>query len=214
MAIIDSFRPNATTLEFSAWPEDITGLERILLTARGDLQRMLSAFFAETISIKSIYANTGPRNGPACNEAPVTQEREVHLVCRGRTVCVATSTITLSSALCEGLFLDDKFAVGQMFRKLGQPPKFELLDAGAGRDEHTGRRTLWRRYTLSTEGFHCDIVEAFPDRDMFVRGAAWFDDAPMPQRGAVPPSVPELKAKAAQVVQELHASVAAGEVVA
>ena len=61
MAIIDSFRPNATTLEvrtvsaggfavtlplkrfiqFSAWPEDITGLERILLTARGDLQRML-----------------------------------------------------------------------------------------------------------------------------------------------------------------------------
>lgn len=65
MAIIDSFRPNATTLEvrvilanrvtptepfiqFSAWPEDITGLERILLTARGDLQRMLRCAISRT----------------------------------------------------------------------------------------------------------------------------------------------------------------------
>ena len=104
-------------------------------------------------------------------EEPITQRREVHLLCSGKTVCVATSTVTITAPLCERLFLDEKFAIGQMFRKLQTPPQFALLECGCRLED--GRRVLWRRYTLSTEGFECDITEVFPDRDMFVLGEQW-----------------------------------------
>ncbi|KAI0290423.1 hypothetical protein B0F90DRAFT_1825103 [Multifurca ochricompacta] len=171
MAVIDSFKANATSVEFS-WPPDLTGLERIMLSAQGDLQRLLSAFFARTINIKPIYAHTSPRTQPASPEDPITQRREVHLLCDGKTVCVATSFVTITSPLCERLFLDEKFAVGQTFRKMQTPPQFALLDCGIKMGENE-KRTLWRRYTLSTEGFECDITEVFPDRDMFVLGDQW-----------------------------------------
>ncbi|KAI0272738.1 hypothetical protein BC834DRAFT_817261 [Gloeopeniophorella convolvens] len=170
MAVIDSFKANATSVEFT-WPVELTGLERIMLSAHGDLQRLLSAFFAQTISIKPIYAHTSPRTHTASPEDPLLQRREVHLLCGGKTVCVATSSVTLTSPLCERLFLDEKFAIGQMFRKMQTPPQFALIDCGI-RFEN-GTNALWRRYTLSTEGFECDITEVFPDRDMFVQGEKW-----------------------------------------
>jgi hypothetical protein len=74
----------------------------------------------------------------------------------------------------ERLFLDEKFAIGQMFRRMQTPPQFALLDCGSKFE--AGKRVLWRRYTLSTEGFLCDIVEVFPDRDMFVEGERWLSE--------------------------------------
>lgn len=173
MAVIDSFKANATSVDFS-WPAELTGLERIMLSAHGDLQRLLSAFFARPINIKSIYAHTSPRTHTASPEEPITQRREVHLVCCGKIACVATSEVTITAPLCERLFLDEKFAIGQMFRKMQTPPQFALLDCGVGFED--GKNTLWRRYTLSTEGFVCDITEVFPDRDMFNLGERWLDE--------------------------------------
>jgi len=170
MAVIDSFKANTTSVDFQ-WPADISGLERIMLSAHGDLQRLLSAFFARAINIKTIYAHTSPRTHVASPEEPIIQRREVHLLCGGNTACIATSTVTISTPLCERLFLDEKFAIGQMFRKMQTPPQFALLECGSRLED--GKRVLWRRYTLSTEGFECDIVEVFPDRDMFVLGEQW-----------------------------------------
>lgn len=132
---------------------------------------LCSAFFARTINIKPIYAQTSPRTHTASPEEPITQRREVHLLCCGKTVCIATSTVTLTAPLCERLFLDEKFAIGQMFRKMQAPPQFALLDCGSKIED--GKCVLWRRYTLSTEGFECDITEVFPDRDMFTQGEQW-----------------------------------------
>lgn len=126
----------------------------------------------------------------------------MHLVCSGRTVCVATSNVCITSSECARLFLEEGYAIGQLFRKLGRYPRFELLDAGLVDDQDTGncgfqgtemnvnrdeiseekasllrkrrlKRKMWRRYTLSIDGFVADIVEVFPDRDMFVRGEEW-----------------------------------------
>jgi hypothetical protein len=58
-----------------------------------------------------------------------------------------------------------------MFRKMQKPPQFALLECGSRIEDC--KRVLWRRYTLSTEGFECDITEVFPDRDMFVLGERW-----------------------------------------
>jgi len=135
---------------------------------------LFSAFFARTINIKLIYAHTSPRTHTASPEEPITQRREVHLVCDGKTACVATSKVTITTPSCERLFLDEKFAIGQMFRKMQTPPQFALLDCGVGLED--GKETLWRRYTLSAEGFECDITEVFPDRNMFNLGERWLDE--------------------------------------
>jgi chorismate-pyruvate lyase len=173
MAVIDSFKANTTSVEFS-WPADLSGLERIILSAHGDLQRLLSAFFSHSINIKTIFAHTSPRTHEASPEQPITQRREVHLVCNGRTACIATSNVTITTPQIERLFLDEKFAIGQMFRKLQTSPEFALLECGS--NVEAGKRVLWRRYTLSMEGFVCDIVEVFPDRDMFVQGQKWLSE--------------------------------------
>jgi len=49
--------------------------------------------------------------------------------------------------------------------------QFSLLDAQT--QVVDGKRELRRTYTLETEGFLCEILEVFPDRDMFSRGEAW-----------------------------------------
>ncbi|KAK0205569.1 acetyl-CoA synthetase-like protein [Desarmillaria ectypa] len=182
MASQDTFSRTSTSVELSC-PEDITGLERIVLAAQGDLQRVLSSFFGRPISIERIYAHTSPREQPASPEHPITQKRQVHLVCSSRTVCVATSSVTITSPECEGLFLDQKFAIGQLFRHLRCPPKFTLIDAET--NVIGARRELRRNYRLEIEGIVCDILEEFPDRDMFVRGQGWLDE-PIPKIPAQP----------------------------
>ena len=169
-----------------------------MLSAHGDLQRLLrlvfaflhislpfsnssisrSAFFSHSINIKTIYAQTSPRTHAASPEEPITQRREVHLLCNDKTACIATSTVTITTPLVERLFLDEKFAIGQMFRRMQTPPQFALLECGSKFE--AGKRVLWRRYTLSTEGFLCDIVEVFPDRDMFVQGEQWLSESQQP----------------------------------
>lgn len=167
----DSYSTASTNVELTCVPDDTTGLERIMLAAQGDLQRLLSSFFGRPIFIELIYAHCSPRLTPASSDNPITQSREVHLVCESCTVCVATSTVTITSPQCERLFLDEKFPIGQTFRRLNRTPKFSLLNVETQAID--GKRELRRTYKLETEGFVAEILEVFPDRDMFVRGEAW-----------------------------------------
>ncbi|KAG1860825.1 hypothetical protein F4604DRAFT_1930139 [Suillus subluteus] len=151
----DTFNSASTNVELSCIPEDTTGLERIMLAAQGDLQRLMSSFFARPIFIE-------------------LQSRQVHLVCASRIVCTATSNVTITHPDFERLFLDDKYPIGQTFRKMLRHPQFTLLDAQA--QVVGGKRELRRTYTLETDGFLCEILEVWPDRDMFVRGEAWLTE--------------------------------------
>ncbi|KAI0670665.1 hypothetical protein C8Q78DRAFT_1070206 [Trametes maxima] len=166
----DTYTGASTSVEIDC-PEDVTGLERIMLVAQGDLQRLLSAFFARTITIESIYSHTEPRGAGASPENPIKQARQVHLKCGPRVLCIATSSVTVTSAECERLLLDEKFALGQIFRHLRCYPDFSLISVGAQVVE--GKRELRRRYQLKTEGILCEILEVFPDRDMFLKGTEW-----------------------------------------
>ena len=85
----------------------------------------------------------------------------------------ATSSVTVTSSECERLLLDEKFALGQIFRHLRTYPEFALLKV----DAHmvNGLRELRRTYKLETEGIRCEIEEVFPDRNMFDMGEAWLN---------------------------------------
>jgi hypothetical protein len=95
----------------------------------------------------------------------------------------------LTSPHVAHLFLEEKYAIGQMFRKLEKLPTFELVAVGLGvpgdtageegMPPSTDRKTqqqLWRRYKLIVPDFECDILEVFPSREMFIRGENWLDD--------------------------------------
>ncbi|KAL4266065.1 Poxc laccase transcription factor [Pleurotus pulmonarius] len=217
MAQIESFGPRVTSVSFP-WPAEVTGLERIVLSAQGDLQRILSAFFARPISVETIFAQTYtqkslddprvPLSEPSDEvlfnvspSSPISQTRQVHLQCANSTVCTATSTVRISSPQHAHLFLVEKYAIGQMFRKLGTIPQFELVEVGLGSpdiafpeskstDASTTVQPLWRRYRLSIPDFECEIVEVFPNRDMFTHGDEWLlGDKLEPRQPSIPSQV-------------------------
>ncbi|KAI6045108.1 hypothetical protein EDC04DRAFT_199003 [Pisolithus marmoratus] len=163
--------PIISSRQLSCMPRDVTGIERIMITAQGDLQRLLSAFFGRPIFVEPVCVDTSPRLHSASPDCAITQSRRVHLVCAGKVVCIATSTVALTSPVAERLLLDEKFPIGQTIRKLGQCPRFSLLNVETNTVDT--KRELRRTYTLEAAGFFAEILEVFPDRDMFVRGEAW-----------------------------------------
>lgn len=189
MAPFFTFTPNQTSVNF-AWPPEVTGIERIALSAHGDLQRILSAFFARPINIATVYTHTftegvegkkslslpeDDRIESTSTSSPIYQARQVELRCSDKVVCTATSSIVIRSPKAARLFLEDKFAVGQMFSKLGKPADAELLEVGFDTDEE-GTQNLWRKYLLHVDEFACEILEVFPSREMFRQGVCWLLD--------------------------------------
>ncbi|KAI0751195.1 hypothetical protein C8Q80DRAFT_557835 [Daedaleopsis nitida] len=168
----DSYTGASTSIEICC-PDNValTGLERIMVVAQGDLQRHLSAFLARTVIIECIYTKTSPLSSSASRAHPIHQERQVHLKCGQRILCVATSSVTITSPECERLLIRDRFALGQIFRHLRTYPDFALLNVDAQLVD--GKRELRRTYSLETEGIRCEILEVFPDRDMFDLGETW-----------------------------------------
>jgi hypothetical protein len=125
----------------------------------------------------------------ASQDAPIVQTRKVYLKCAGKVVCTATSRVRITSPECARLFLEEKYAIGQMFRRLEKVPAFDLLATGFGpADEPEGNprsvgdnkrdQELWRKYKLSIPDFECEILEVFPSREMFVVGETWLVDEP------------------------------------
>ncbi|KAK0497343.1 hypothetical protein EDD18DRAFT_1161705 [Armillaria luteobubalina] len=198
-----TFNSSGTSINYP-WPEGLTGIERIALASQGDLQRILSAFFAHSIQIDPVYSHTQLAISPdlpnvtlelpnskvidsVSPDSPIIQMRKVFLRCAGKTVCTATSTIRMTSPRAAHLVLIDKYPIGQTFRMLGQQPAFELLSVEFGEapismdkeeyDDAEGEQ-LQRKYRLSVEDFEAEILEVFPSRDMFSRGTDWLFDSP------------------------------------
>ncbi|KAG6896665.1 hypothetical protein C0992_006799 [Termitomyces sp. T32_za158] len=164
-----------------------------------------SAFFARPITIATVYSNAFyhrtiherpvPLTLPnptaiasVSRESPITQTRQVHLQCSNKIVCTATSSVRITSPTVANLFLVEKYAIGQMFSRMGKVPEFELVSVGLGpitdavptsshsEKPHTTDEQLWRKYRLSMEDFECEILEVFPTREMFVGGQYWLEE--------------------------------------
>ncbi|KAJ2923013.1 hypothetical protein H1R20_g14080, partial [Candolleomyces eurysporus] len=145
------------------------------------------SYSAKTTSISAV-ASASPTS-------PITQTRQVHLQCGGKIACTATSIVRITSPEVAHLFLEEKYAIGQMFRRLEKVPAFELLSVGIGpveqKEKYQGlgnsfsssektswsalesKKQLWRKYKLVIPDFECEILEVFPSREMFMDGEGW-----------------------------------------
>ena len=139
---------------------NFTKLERIALTANGNLQRIFSSYYDcavhvhvdsctrrvvreeknEMISSKqqqqllgmydTLPSSTNNDNSNNINDA--IWDRTVHISIHNQTklLCRATSIIHVKSSECIELIHTKKVGLGQLFRYLNRLPRFSLLDAG------------------------------------------------------------------------------------
>ena len=134
-----------------------TPMERIALTANGNLQRIFSSYYDSPVHVhvdsctrrkKKIPANGSsdvpqqqigfnhtsidfdPTSRPEVINGDAIWDRVVHIQVHNQTICKATSIISVQSAQCIQLIEEGTVGLGQMFRYLNKLPTFSLLDAG------------------------------------------------------------------------------------
>lgn len=122
-------------------------MERVALTANGNLQRIMSAHYDAPVYVHVLK----------CDRLNATTfDRHVKLVVGERTFCTAVGVIELYSDECMQAVEEKNVGVGQLFRFLGVLPSFRLLNAGRRADG-----SLWRDYELSCAQLRCRFVESF-----------------------------------------------------
>ena len=158
---------------------------------------------AEVVSTESILASAAEPQDSERSTTPevegagvLTQKREINLLCEGKVVCHAKSTVRASSPKAIDL-LQQGFFLGQVMRSMQHIPEFSLQNVNlwetdgcdclvpcdhVDRDSHDNadsdaggsdfsatstRSKMSRRYLVKVDGMECDIEEFFPDRSLF-----------------------------------------------
>jgi len=147
----------------------ISPLERIALTANGNLQRIFSSYYDAPVHVTVDKCQLRHNETKNINVSlfdmenlppiPAIWDRSVHLSVHDQNFCTAFSEIIVHSQECIVLVCSGKVGIGQIFRYLDKLPTFELIDAG--RLKQGG---MWREYVLSCDELTCQIREEFsPD---------------------------------------------------
>jgi chorismate-pyruvate lyase len=146
-------------------------LDRMLLTANGNLQRLVSSYYDAPVAVVvdaqqqqqqySSDSNTDISQGSTNTTSVAVWNRVVRLMVHNTTFCTATSTIQVHNDNCQRLVASGRVGLGQLFRYLNVLPEFALLGAGIGEATGTG---LWREYTLHCPELTCTIREEFCEK--------------------------------------------------
>ncbi|CAO3571173.1 unnamed protein product [Mortierella alpina] len=136
-------------------PDGFSGSERILLTANGNLQRLISAYFNKTVTV-TILENT---------QVPLTPDDDPAVMAHSSVKSTFSATTRLSAmpnpassskSQNSDLVVKNGVGIGQIFRYLDRLPSFELH--GLGRTD----KTFWREYSLTIPGVDCRLLEVLP----------------------------------------------------
>jgi hypothetical protein len=143
-------------------------LDRMALTANGNLQRLVSSYYDAPVSVvvDSCMLRKATTNGATSTDSttsllpsttPKVWDRTVHLtVFGGQTFCTAVSVITVHDPLCQQLVQSGQVGLGQLFRYLDLLPEFTLSGAGtsvgAGVENNEHDETLEASSTRTGKG--------------------------------------------------------------
>ncbi|KAH8552106.1 hypothetical protein BGW37DRAFT_490674, partial [Umbelopsis sp. PMI_123] len=169
---IDNVSPQ--TVKFNL-PKEFDGLERIILQATGNLQRLLSAYFNRPVNIqhvKNLELPATPNSDRQSyfdsdedsNDATVVIkrfERQINLYSEDKFLYKADSVLIVKNQTVLDLIEKQKAGIAQVFWALQRTPEFKLH--AIGRHGNEDRGSFWRDYTLSVDDLlHCHIREMFP----------------------------------------------------
>jgi len=154
----DIMAPNVT---FLALPDGFTPLQRLLLTANGNLERMLSSYFLKPLQL---YVSHNHKRHAS------VYDRQAALLLEGKQLMLAKTTVFITDPTWQQAVDSEGAEVGGLFRRFSELPTFTLHSTGHGPD------FVWRQYQLRASGMTCEINETFP-KSLF--------DAPAP----LPPQI-------------------------
>ena len=95
-------------------PEIFSPMERVVLTANGNLQRILSSYFNSPVSIQLCYN----QKVESKKDSLESFKRCVDLICKGKPMCRAISSIDICSQEMLSLITNDQVGIGQLFRQV------------------------------------------------------------------------------------------------
>lgn len=149
---IPSSAPNlgdimAPCVTFMPLPNGFTPLQRMLLTANGNVERILSAYYAKPMQLY-VVLNHMRADGSV-------YDRQSILLFEGRQLMLAKSTIFLTDDKWRQVLQQEKLEVGALFRRFSELPTFTLHSTGQGEG------FFWRQYSLKASGMTCEINETF-----------------------------------------------------
>ncbi|KAJ2706866.1 hypothetical protein H4R19_004966 [Coemansia spiralis] len=134
-------------------------VQRIMLMANGNLQRVLSAYYNLPVSIEVLYSEPEEPWSPKSTQLPLRYRRRINLICNRTIVCTAQSTVELLTQKAADLVIKDGVGIGQLFRYMNVLPTFLLLEAHLSDDD----TSFSRLYELRSLDVACIITEEFPD---------------------------------------------------
>ncbi|KAJ1962189.1 hypothetical protein GGI12_002799 [Dipsacomyces acuminosporus] len=134
-------------------------VQRIMLMANGNLQRVLSAYYNLPVSVEVLFNE--PENPKRLSERllPIRYRRHINLVCNKIVVCTAHSTVDLLTRKAADLVINQGVGIGQLFRFMNVLPTFALIEAQLSDSDSS----FWRLYELRSADVVCTIREEFPD---------------------------------------------------
>eukprot|EP01063_Lacrimia_lanifica_P017995 TRINITY_DN24977_c0_g1_i1.p1 TRINITY_DN24977_c0_g1~~TRINITY_DN24977_c0_g1_i1.p1 ORF type:complete len:232 (+),score=72.92 TRINITY_DN24977_c0_g1_i1:49-696(+) len=140
-------------------PAQFTGqfnaFERVVLLASGNLQSLVSAWFARPVCVKVMRNAEVPNRAGAAGHL-FDRVVEIHVEGKG-LFATAHSAVNVHSDAVYTAVKTGGIGLGQLFRSLDSMPRFTLL--GAGRPAGGG---LWRLYELHAPAISVRILETFP----------------------------------------------------
>jgi hypothetical protein len=126
--------------------EDFTPLDRVVITANGNLQRIISAYNNTPVKVTVLH-NEQVQAGK--------YDRKVSISCGGLEFCVATTQLSVTDPGMLAAIESKQVGIGQLFRKYNLLPHFTLLKAQKNGD------SFFRTYVLKAPGIECEICESF-----------------------------------------------------
>ena len=160
-----------TNSELDLNAHEFTPLERIILTANGNLQRIMSAYYSAAVRVQVKYCDVDKldsniydrqvdleatiKNNNGINSSDHANSNGENDIQR-KVFCTATGKVILHSEECVKAIESKKVGVGQLFKHLGILPSFQLIDAG-----HNTDGSLFREYKLISSHMTCHFTEVF-----------------------------------------------------
>lgn len=130
-------------------PDGFTPLQRILMSANGNVERVVSSFHARPVQTYVVVNHA--------REGGLVYDRQVALLLDGRQLMCAKTTCFLTDPQWAKAVNSDGIAIGGLFAHFQVLPMFTLHSAGR---LPTG---FWRQYQLRSTGLTCEINETFDD---------------------------------------------------
>ncbi|CAE6472697.1 unnamed protein product [Rhizoctonia solani] len=169
------------------WPEGLTEAEKVGLTTRGDLQPYLSTLLGKIVSLELVgQSELSISPDEASVEVPMRLVRRANLKCQNQVVCKVKASISITSPPTARRYAQDPLPLFDALRRLGHAAVIQLDQVGVSPVEReTGRQSIWRKYSVVSGAFRCEVKETFMDRRMFSKDGCDFGKKALIKNGLV-----------------------------